>query len=79
MLLFGLRNRTYWTTRIDALCTRCSAWHTHNVGVVKTKLAFFLIPLIPIGSERVVACTNCKQKTIGRDADRFIDFYTVKK
>lgn len=78
MLIFGLRHRTFLTSRMDALCGHCAGWHSHLVGVIKTKLAFFLIPLIPVGSERVVICTSCKHKTVGSDADRFVALYTPK-
>ena len=57
--IFGIRRRDYRLANVFAMCGLCSTPAAHAIVRMKTLLTFFLIPLIPLGSQYRATCAMC--------------------
>lgn len=58
-VLFGLKKKAYPVRGYYQHCDRCGKETPHRGAIVKKAITLFFIPVIPLGSSKMVECTRC--------------------
>ena len=59
LFFFGLRTKTRGIKQVECPCTKCARRTVFTAMEVKKYFTLFFIPVIPLGTKRVIRCNLC--------------------